>query len=73
VWVNSGSLEDDFGDAVVSPNSYGNIVNVVGGTGWAYGYSTSQSFTSFGYPAAYPFNGNFMYTCNIVLCAVYSA
>jgi hypothetical protein len=62
-WINSGSLEDDLGDAVVSPNSYGNLVSVVGGTGWAYGYSTSQSFTSFGYPAAYPFNGNFMYTC----------
>jgi hypothetical protein len=62
-WVNSGSFEDDFGDAVVSSNTYGNIVNVVGGTGWAYGQSTSKSFTSFGYPAASPFNGNLMYKC----------
>ena len=63
IWVSTGSFEDDFGDAIVSPNSHGDIVNVVGGTGWAYNYSTSQNFTALGYPAASPFNGNLMYKC----------
>ena len=62
-WSNSNSFEDDFGDAVVSPNSHGKVVNVVGGTGWAYGQSARQTFTSLGYPAASPFNGNLMYKC----------
>jgi V8-like Glu-specific endopeptidase len=62
-WINSGSLEDDFGDAVVSTNSSGAVVNVVGGVGYAYGLSTSQTFTSLGYPQAAPFNGTSMYQC----------
>jgi V8-like Glu-specific endopeptidase len=71
-WINSGSLEDDFGDAVVSPNSHGNIVSVVGGTGWAYGQSTKQSFSALGYPAASPFNGNFMYVCGPIKTKIIS-
>ena len=62
-WVSTGSFEDDFGEAVVSPNSHGKVVKVVGGTGWAYGQSAQQTFTAFGYPAASPFNGNLMYKC----------
>ncbi len=62
-WFYSGSLEDDFGDVAVWPNAYGNLVNVVGGTGWAYGQSTSQYFYPFGYPAEAPFDGNSMYYC----------
>lgn len=62
-WVNTGSLEDDFGDAVVSPNGYGNIVSVVGGTGSAYGFPKKQNFTALGYPAEAPYNGNLMYKC----------
>ena len=62
-WYYNGSLEDDFGEAVVSANSYGNIVSVVGGSGWAYGQSASQAFYAFGYPAAYPFDGNSVYYC----------
>ncbi|HLI08906.1 MAG TPA: hypothetical protein VKV40_20250 [Ktedonobacteraceae bacterium] len=64
-WINSGSLEDDFGDVAVYNNSYGygNLVNVVGGTGWAYNYSPSKTFTDLGYPAESPYNGNLMYSC----------
>ncbi len=62
-WYYSGSLEDDFGDVAVWANGYGNLVNVVGGTGWAYGQATSQYFYPFGYPAASPFNGNSIYYC----------
>lgn len=63
-WMNSGSLEDDFGDVVVYPNSHGNLVSVVGGTGWAYGYATNQFFYPFGYPAESPYNGNLIYYCS---------
>lgn len=62
-WVNSGSFEDDFGDAVVYANGYGNVVNVVGGAGWAYNYPASQNFSAFGYPQAPPFDGNTMQSC----------
>ncbi len=62
-WFYSGSLEDDFGDVAVWPNAYGNLVNVVGGDGWAYGQATNQYFYPFGYPAASPYNGNSMDYC----------
>ena len=63
-WLNSGSLEDDFGDVAVWPNSYGNLVDVVGGAGWAYGQAANQYFYPFGYPAGSPFDGNSIYYCN---------
>jgi len=62
-WYASGSLEDDFGDVTVWPNAYGNLVNVVGGDGWAYGQATNQYFYLFGYPAESPYNGNSIYYC----------
>jgi V8-like Glu-specific endopeptidase len=63
-WINSGTFENDFGSAVVSANSAGNLVSVVGGAGWAYGQAAAQSFTAFGYPAASPFDGNQIYYCS---------
>lgn len=62
-WSNYGWLEEDYGDAVMSPNGYGNVVNVVGGTGWAYNYPYNQYFYAFGYPQAYPYDGNTMWYC----------
>lgn len=62
-WVNSGSQPDDFGEAIVSPNSKGYLVNMVGGAGGAYNLSTSQNFAALGYPQASPFDGNSMYQC----------
>ncbi len=62
-WATSGSLQDDFGDAVVSNNSYGALVSVVGGAGYTYGVATSQTFTALGYPQAAPFNGSSIYQC----------
>jgi V8-like Glu-specific endopeptidase len=62
-WQNYGWLEEDYGDAVVSPNNYGNVVNAVGGTGWAINYSYNQYFYAFGYPQAAPFDGNTMWYC----------
>lgn len=62
-WTVNGSFEDDFGDVAVYPNAYGNLDNVVGGTGWLYGGSATVTFTDLGYPAASPFNGKLMYSC----------
>ncbi len=62
-WYYSGSFVNDFGDVAVWPNSYGNLINVVGGAGWAFGLPTDQFFYPFGYPAAPPFDGNSIYYC----------
>jgi V8-like Glu-specific endopeptidase len=62
-WVDNNSSEDDIGDVAVYANGYGNLVNVVGGTGWVYGGSATVTFSALGYPAASPFNGNLMYLC----------
>lgn len=63
-WVNNGWLEEDYGAAVINANWWGTrIVNAVGGTGWAANYSRNQYFYAFGYPAAYPFDGNTLYYC----------
>ncbi len=62
-WYYSGSFENDFADVAVWANSYGKLINVVGGAGWAFGQSTDQFFYPFGYPAASPFDGNAIFYC----------
>lgn len=62
-WASYGWFEEDYGDAVVSPNGYGDVVNVVGGTGSARNFSYNQYFYAFGYPQEYPFDGNTMWYC----------
>ncbi|MBV9689428.1 MAG: hypothetical protein JO202_06930 [Ktedonobacteraceae bacterium] len=62
-WINTGSLEDDFGMAVVSPNNGNLLVNVVGGLGWVYNASANQTFTALGYPANSPYDGSKMIQC----------
>ncbi len=46
-WASYGWLEEDYGDAVMSPNGYGDVVNVVGGTGSARNFSYNQYFYAF--------------------------
>jgi len=56
---------DDIGGAVINTNSYGqHIVNVVGGQGFAWNWSSSEYVYDFGYPAAAPFNGATLQYCN---------
>jgi len=64
-WFQSGSFEDDLGEAVVSPNNGNLLVNVVGGLGSAYNISPNQTFTALGYPAKPnpPYDGNKMILC----------
>lgn len=64
-WMNAkpNDLHEDFGMAVVAPNSEGNLTDVVGGAGWAYDQADSQTFYAYGYPAGAPFNGQTRQSC----------
>ena len=65
-WINgrAGELHRDFGMAIVSPNSQGNLTDVVGGAGWAYNQPTNSTFYPYGYPAAPPFDGQSRISCS---------
>lgn len=64
-WVDArpNDYHHDMGMAIVSPNSQGTLTNVVGGAGWAYNQAVDQSYSAYGYPAAYPFNGQTRQSC----------
>ncbi|MGB8344469.1 MAG: hypothetical protein WCD86_06275 [Ktedonobacteraceae bacterium] len=64
-WINgnSSNFHQDFGMAIVAPNSEGNLTDVVGGAGWAYNQAVNQPITAYGYPAAGPFDGQTRQTC----------
>ncbi len=66
-WINNGWFEEDYGAAVVSPNSRGLVVNAIGGAGWAYNQSYYQAFYAFGFPAAAPFDGGRLWYCGSYL------
>ncbi|HLI71237.1 MAG TPA: hypothetical protein VKV19_15895 [Ktedonobacteraceae bacterium] len=65
-WIDRSpnDLHHDFGMAIVSPNFQGEkLTAVVGGAGWAYNQSVNQPFYAYGYPAAYPFDGQTRQSC----------
>lgn len=64
-WINApgGDFHHDLGMAIVSPNSQGNLTDLVGGAGWAYNQATDQPFYAYGYPAGYPFDGQTRQFC----------
>lgn len=64
-WENAkpNDFHHDFGIAIVAPNSQGSLTDVVGGVGWAYNQSANHSFFAYGYPAAYPFDGQTRQSC----------
>jgi hypothetical protein len=64
-WVDArpNDYHHDMGMAIVSPNNEGTLTDVVGGAGWAYNQSIEQSYSAYGYPAAYPFNGQTRQSC----------
>jgi hypothetical protein len=63
-WANSGDFSYDFGAAVVSLSGGTALTDRVGGRGISFNYSRSQNYVSYGYPAAPPFNGERLWTCN---------
>ena len=64
-WINAkpNDYHHDFGIAIVAPNNQGNLTDVVGGIGWAYNQPVNQPFYAYGYPAAYPFDGQTRQSC----------
>ncbi len=64
-WISrkQNDLHHDFGMAIVTPNSAGNLTDVVGGAGWAYNQAISSPFYAYGYPAGSPFDGQTRQSC----------
>ncbi|MDA0182735.1 hypothetical protein OJ997_20655 [Solirubrobacter phytolaccae] len=66
-WGNSGDFSYDLGAAVVAPAGGTALTDRVGGRGIAFNYSRSQTYNSYGYPAAPPFSGERLWRCNSTL------
>jgi len=64
-WIGAkpNDYHHDFGMAIVSPNSQGVLTDLVGGAGWANNQPVNQPFYAYGYPAAYPFDGQTRKSC----------
>ncbi len=64
-WIdgNASNFHQDFGMAIVSPNSEGDLTDVVGGAGWAYNQPVKQPFSAYGYPATGSFDGQTRQSC----------
>ena len=52
---------------MVGPSGGTALTDRVGGRGIAFNYSRSQTYNSYGYPAAPPFNGERLWRCNSAL------
>ena len=66
-WGKLGDFSYDFAAAVVGPSGSTALTDRVGGRGIAFNYNRSQTYISYGYPAAPPFNGERLWTCNSAL------
>ncbi|SDU59878.1 V8-like Glu-specific endopeptidase [Jiangella alkaliphila] len=63
-WANSGDFNVDAGFAVMNENSSGqSLTSVVGSYPIAFNLSRGLTYTSYGYPAGPPFNGQTLYSC----------
>jgi hypothetical protein len=64
-WRDTGNIAFDVGAAVVSTNPSGQALTDVtgGGRGIEFNYARAQTYQSWGYPAAPPFNGQRLWTC----------
>jgi V8-like Glu-specific endopeptidase len=68
-WGNQGDFSYDVGAAVMNTTGGSALTDVVGGRGIAFNYDRNQFYTSFGYPAAPPFNGQRLWICESPLIA----
>jgi V8-like Glu-specific endopeptidase len=68
-WANQGDFSYDVGAAVMNTTGGSALTDVVGGRGIAFNYNRNQFYTSFGYPAAPPFNGQRIWICESPLIA----
>ncbi|NUT72247.1 serine protease [Pseudarthrobacter sp. C4D7] len=63
-WVSKGDMTYDTGFAVVAPDAKGRLLtDVVGGSDVAFNQPRGLTYTSYGYPAASPFNGETLKSC----------
>jgi V8-like Glu-specific endopeptidase len=64
-WINPApnDLHHDLGEAIVSANSEGLLTDFVGGAGFAYNQPATQTFYAYGYPAAHPYDGQTLQSC----------
>jgi V8-like Glu-specific endopeptidase len=64
-WIDGrpNDYHHDFGMVIVASNNQGDLTDVVGGVGWAYNQPINQPFSAYGYPAAYPFDGQTRQSC----------
>jgi hypothetical protein len=64
-WINAkpNDYHQDFGMMIVAPNNEGVLTDVVGGIGWAYNQPANQTYYAYGYPAAFPFDGQTRKSC----------
>jgi V8-like Glu-specific endopeptidase len=58
---NPGGLFEDMGAAILNPLNGRTLAQTVGWLGFAWNYPRNQVWTSLGYPAAAPFNGQRMF------------
>lgn len=63
-WSRYASFSYDVGAAVVRPRNGVRLVNRVGGQGIGFNEPAAGSYSSFGYPAASPFNGYQQWRCD---------
>jgi V8-like Glu-specific endopeptidase len=63
-WANNGNFRQDLGAVVLNRLNNQLIVDRIGGQGIAFNLARNQNFSSFGYPAASPFNGFDQFRCN---------
>jgi hypothetical protein len=66
-WANQGDFSYDFAAAIVGSSGGSSLTDRVGGRGISFNYSRSQTFNSYGYPAAPPFSGERLWVCNSTL------
>lgn len=63
-WANSGDFNVDVGFAVMNENSSGqSLTSVAGSYPIAFNLARGLTYTSYGYPAGPPFNGQTLYSC----------
>jgi hypothetical protein len=62
-WHSFGNFKQDVGFIITNDLSGRRIVNYLGGQGSRFNVSRAQSFRSYGYPQAPPFNGFNQYMC----------
>ena len=62
-WATQGDFSYDFAAAVVEPAGGTALTDRVGGRGIAFNTARSQTYKSYGYPAAPPFTGERLWTC----------